>query len=78
MPFDPGEFLRRDPDGGPFRAATSVSGGSVARFHQQRRRGGKRVPQIRWKRREIIHAFILIVLMIAFCLWVGIWIATHH
>ena len=37
----------------------------------------KRIEQIRWKRREIIHAFILLLLMTAFSLWIGIWIATH-
>ncbi|MGA7521600.1 MAG: hypothetical protein WBW84_03910 [Acidobacteriaceae bacterium] len=37
----------------------------------------KRIARIRWKRREIIHAFILFLLMTAFSIWVAIWIATH-
>lgn len=42
-------------------------------------RGNKRrVAQIRWKRWEVIHALILTLLMSAFGLLVGIWIATHH
>jgi hypothetical protein len=50
----------------------------MARFDSQQRGSKRRVAQIRWKRREVIHAFILIALMTAFSLWVGIWIATHH
>ncbi len=38
----------------------------------------RRVARIRWKRREIIHALILSLLMTAFGMWVGIWVATHH
>ncbi|MFZ0274408.1 MAG: hypothetical protein WB524_17815 [Acidobacteriaceae bacterium] len=42
-------------------------------------RGSKRrLERIRWKRWEIVHAVILTLLMGAFGLWVGIWIATHH
>lgn len=37
----------------------------------------RRVSQIRWKRWEIIHAVIFTLLMIAFCIWVAIWITTH-
>lgn len=37
----------------------------------------KRVAQIRWKRHEIVHAAILLLLMVAFCVWVGIWVASH-
>lgn len=37
----------------------------------------RRVARIRWKRREIIHAVILFLLMMAFCVWVGIWLSTH-
>lgn len=43
------------------------------------RRGSKRrVEQIRWKRGEILHVVILTLLMTAFSVWVGVWIATHH
>jgi len=38
----------------------------------------RRMGQIRWKRREIIHAIVLTILMIGFSFWVGVWIATHH
>jgi hypothetical protein len=38
----------------------------------------RRVERIRWKRSEIVQASILFLLMTAFGLWVGIWIATHH
>jgi hypothetical protein len=38
----------------------------------------RRVEQIRWKRWEIIHAVVLSLLMAAFGLWVGIWVATRH
>lgn len=50
----------------------------MARLDPRQREGKKRVSQIRWKREEITDAFILIVLMTAFCLWVGIRIATHN
>jgi hypothetical protein len=50
----------------------------MAPFDPQQRGSKRRLAQIRWKRREIVHAFILAALMAAFCLWVGIWIATHH
>ena len=50
----------------------------MARFHPPRRGGNKRISQIRWKRREIVHILILIAPMIALCSWVAIWIATHH
>ncbi|MGB7352666.1 MAG: hypothetical protein WBD06_03130, partial [Acidobacteriaceae bacterium] len=53
------------------------SGGFMVSFDPQR--GSKRrLAQIRWKRWEIIHVFFLIALMTAFCVWVAIWIATHH
>jgi len=42
-------------------------------------RGSKRrLEQIRWKRWEVMHAVIMMLLMGAFALWVGIWVATHH
>jgi hypothetical protein len=50
----------------------------MARFDPQQRGSKRRVEQIRWKRWELIHALILAALMAVFCLWVGIWIATHH
>ena len=37
----------------------------------------KRMAQIRWRRREIVHALLLLLLMVAFSLCVGIWIAMH-
>jgi hypothetical protein len=43
------------------------------------RRGSKRrIARIRWKRWEIVHVAILILLMIAFGIWIGLWIGTHH
>ena len=36
-----------------------------------------RIARIRWKRREIVHAILLVLLMAAFALWIGIWIGTH-
>jgi len=50
----------------------------MAALDPQHRGSKRRLAQIRWKRSEIIHAVILAVLMTAFGLWVGIWIATHH
>lgn len=38
----------------------------------------RRLARIRWKRWEIVHGLLLLVLMVAFSIWVGIWIATHH
>jgi hypothetical protein len=38
----------------------------------------RRVARIRWKRREIVQAFVLFLLMTAFSFWVGMWVATHH
>jgi hypothetical protein len=37
----------------------------------------KRVAQIRWKRGEVVHATILAAVMLAFCIWVAIWLNTH-
>jgi len=43
------------------------------------KRGSKRrVAQIRWKRWEIVHAILLTLSMLGFCLWIGWWVATHH
>lgn len=50
----------------------------IFRFDREQRGSKRRLARIRWKRREIAHALILAVLMTAFCLWVGIWIATQH
>jgi hypothetical protein len=50
----------------------------MARFDPQQRGSRRRIAQIRWKRWEVIHAFILLLLMMAFSIWVGIWIATHN
>jgi hypothetical protein len=49
----------------------------MAQFDPQQRGSRRRIAQIRWKRREIVHAFILFLLMMAFSIWIGIWIATH-
>lgn len=38
----------------------------------------RRIARIRWKRAEIIHAIILFLVMAAFCICMGIWIATHR
>ena len=50
----------------------------MASLDPQQRGNKRRLAQIRWKRWEIVHAFILAALMTALGLWVGIWIATHH
>ncbi len=43
------------------------------------KRGSKRrVLLIRWKRSEIVHLVLLALVMTLFCIWVGVWIATHH
>ncbi len=43
------------------------------------KRGSKRrVEQVRWTRREIVHAVLLTLAMVAFSFWVGVWVATHH
>jgi hypothetical protein len=49
----------------------------MAQFDPQQRGSRRRIAQIRWKRWEIVHAFILFLLMMAFSIWIGIWIATH-
>jgi hypothetical protein len=38
----------------------------------------RRVARIRWTRRELVQALVAFLLITAFSLWVGIWIATHH
>jgi hypothetical protein len=38
----------------------------------------RRIALIRWKRWEMVHAVILLIVMAAFTIWVGIWIATHR
>jgi hypothetical protein len=50
----------------------------MADVHLWKRGNKRRVEQIRWKRWEIVHAVILTLVMAAFGLWVGIWIATNH
>ena len=50
----------------------------MAPLDPQQRGSKRRLAQIRWKRWEIVHLLILAALMTAFCVWVGIWIATHH
>jgi hypothetical protein len=50
----------------------------MAAGHVWKRGNKRRVAQIRWKRWEIVHAVILSLLMTAFSLWVGLWLATHH
>jgi hypothetical protein len=50
----------------------------MAQFDPQQRGSRRRIAQIRWKRWEVIHAFILLALMMAFSIWIGIWIATHN
>lgn len=37
----------------------------------------RRVAEVRWRRGEIIHAIILVVVMTAFCIWLAIWLNTH-
>lgn len=52
----------------------------MAGLHLWKRDGGskRRIAQIRWKRWEIIHALVLALVMMAFSIWVGIWVAVHH
>lgn len=50
----------------------------MASFDPQQRGSRRRIDQIRWKRWEVIHAVILFLLMMAFSIWIGFWIATHH
>jgi type II secretory pathway component PulL len=50
----------------------------MARFDPQQRGSRRRIAQIRWRRWEVIHVFILLLLMMVFSIWVGIWIATHN
>lgn len=38
----------------------------------------RRLERIRWKRWELVHAWVLIVLMTAFSACLAIWIAMHH
>ena len=49
----------------------------MAHFDVRQRGNKRRMAQIRWKRWEIIHALTLFLLMTAFCIWVGFWLATH-
>jgi hypothetical protein len=50
----------------------------MAEVHLWKRGNKRRIAQIRWRRWEIVHALVLTLLLSAFGLWVGIWIATHH
>lgn len=38
----------------------------------------RRVQQIHWKRREVVHVGVLFLLMAAFSVWLGLWIYAHH
>jgi hypothetical protein len=50
----------------------------MASVHLWKLGSKRRVAQIRWKRWELLHALILALLVAAFGLWVGFWVATHH
>jgi hypothetical protein len=49
----------------------------MAHFDPRQRGSKRRLEQIRWRRWEIVHALVLFLLMMAFSIWIGIWIATH-
>ena len=38
----------------------------------------RRISRIRWKRSEIFHAALLLVLMTIFCWWLALWLQYHH
>jgi hypothetical protein len=38
----------------------------------------RRVAQIRWKRREIVHAIILFALLAIFAVWLTVWFEMKH
>jgi len=38
----------------------------------------RRISQISWKRREVLHAVVLFALMAIFAIWLGLWIQAHH
>ena len=42
-------------------------------------RGTKRsLARIRWTRREVIHAVILSLLLLAFAIYLAVWFELHH
>ena len=49
----------------------------MSRFGLRELGSRKRIAQIRWTRWEILHAIALFLIMTAFCIWIGLWIATH-
>jgi Co/Zn/Cd efflux system component len=49
-----------------------------AAMHSRKRGNKRRIARIRWKRREILHAIVLTLVMIAFCLWIAWWVGTRH
>jgi hypothetical protein len=38
----------------------------------------RRIAQIKWRRREIIHAIILFILLAVFSVWLAVWFEMHH
>jgi hypothetical protein len=38
----------------------------------------RRIAQIRWKRREILHAVVLFTLMAIFSVFLAVWFEAHH
>lgn len=38
----------------------------------------RRVAQIRWKRREIVHAIIVFLLLAILGVWLAVWFEMHH
>ena len=38
----------------------------------------RRISQIRWKRREVVHAVVLFVLMAIFSVYLAVWFEVHH
>ena len=42
-------------------------------------RGNKRrVAQIKWKRREFVHAIVLFLLLAIFSIWLAVWFEMQH
>jgi cytoskeletal protein RodZ len=38
----------------------------------------RRISHIHWKRREVLHAVVLFVLMAGFSVWLALWLEVHH
>jgi hypothetical protein len=60
-------------------AAPGISVGAGCNAGEAVKRGSRgRISEIRWKRREMVHAILLAVVMVAFSVLLILWVNGHR